>query len=322
MRHSHLLILLGLVFFLTACERNLLLKDLSQNDANEILVLLAQNGVSAEKEAITAQQKTLWTIYIDIDDEQRARELLVIHHLPKVRELGLEGICKESGMIPTPKVEKCRELLSMKGEIINSLRTIPGVVNSDVVLNIPDKAEFSDDDTVPLRPSASVVVQVKQLEGMDFLTEAKVQRHVANAISGMDVRDVSVIISRYLPPMALEETSLEETTIATTEPAVEEPELIPEGSSGTEGVTEVSTLVSLGGMTMEEASAGKFKLISILILAFFLLLSGALIYLLIRMVRLRQKSSSAATPPHENQAVLPERAAMDRLVEETGRDIE
>lgn len=302
MMRSHLLIVF-LACGLLACQKNVLLNDLEQRDGNEILVLLAQNGISADKEAITAQQKTTWTLYVSSRDEQRARELLVHHHLPKSRELGLEGICKESGMIPTPKTEKCRELLAIKGEIINSLRSIPSVVSADVVINIPDKEEFPDPNAPQPRPTASVIVQVKPMVGVDELTEAQIQRFVANAITGMDLRDVAVIIGRLNPPAVIrvDGVSVVDSDVAQdAEITDEEPDQIPEEAS--------------------ETAVTKFRTVVILFLIFFILISGALIILLIRMARMRQKGTGAKVGAvgMPNPA-LPERTQMDQIVEEAGK---
>ncbi|MBI2339087.1 MAG: hypothetical protein HYU99_01810 [Deltaproteobacteria bacterium] len=286
-----------LFFFLAVCigcsTQVPLLSGLDQKDANEIMVLLHKNGIGTKRTVVEKQQEMTWSISVAGRDEDRARELLVANHLPREKELGLKGICKEAGLIPTPKTEKCRELLALKGEIINSLVSIPGVVNADVVLNIPEKEDFPDENAPPPRPTASVTVEVSKLgEGEARLTDAKIQRFVANAVSGMDERDVSVIIS-------LAEGFTETLPVEM------------EGAMGEDGEGLDEEPMAMEGMV----SAGKVKLLATLFLFVFALLSAALIYILIRQARLRQVSTALA-PVGENPA-LSEKADMDDVVSQT-----
>lgn len=304
MRFPKPIFLLVLLSFTLACAKTTLLQDIDQKNANDVMVLLAKHGIGVGREAIEKQQETTWTIYVSAGDEEQARELLVANHLPRQRELGLSGVCKEAGLIPTPKTEKCRELLAMKGEIINSLESLPGVVNADVVLNVPDKEDFPDEDSPAKRPTASVVIEVRDTKGQEEIAESKIQQFVANAVTGMDLRDVSVIISRAESPFI---------SISTPETA--------EDSSGTDGgessVESIPSegMTSVGGFQMDYRSARKFKILAILFLVFFIILSIALIVVLLKLASMRQKRGVPAT---QNPA-LPERAAMDKLVEEAGR---
>lgn len=306
-RFIKILPLFFLVLF-AACQKNVLLQELSQRDANEAQVLLAKNGIQTHKEAATVQQKTTWTIYVDSGDEEAARELLAAHHLPREKELGLEGMCKDSILIPSPKAEKCRELLGLKGEIINSLESLPGVVDAEMVINIPDKEDFPDENIPQLRPTASIIVQFEVSEGQPVLTEERVQRFVANAIVGMDMRDVTVILSHNAPSPTAD-------VITATDPVVEDKAPDPQEVTNDSVVADNTNLTSIGGLQMDDSSAQRFKVMAVLFLAFFVILSVALILVLLKIARMRQKAPVG--PAAANQGALPERAQMDQLIEET-----
>lgn len=189
-----------IVFFITACGKVPLYQDLSEEDANGILVLLNENGIKASKKKEERQNEIFWSVYVGNKDMSRARALLVQHNLPRRKELGLTGVYKDKGLIPTPDEQKARYLLALKGEIINSLERIPSVVDADVVLNVPIKDEFaSAEERAEQRPTASVIVKLKPAEaGEEHLSEAKFQQFVANAVENLHPRDVTVIIS-YIP---------------------------------------------------------------------------------------------------------------------------
>ncbi len=311
---KRILFSLFLVASLAACQKVVLLQGLEQRDANEIMVLLNRNGIKIEKQAVEKQQEVTWTLMVNASDENQARQLLVDNNLPRHRELGLSGVCKESGLIPTPKMEKCRELLALKGEIINSLRSVPGVVAADVVLNIPDKEDFPDENNPPPRPTASVVLQVDKFVDPGFMEEAKLQRFVANAVPGMDMRDVAVVVSRVAvnavadnqeasPPITQGGTQTDPT-------ANPETNVVEEGDG---------SLVKVGGLQMDAGSVKKFKIIVSTGLLFFVVMSGALIGVLLKLAKSR-KTTTALAPvgPAGPKPALTDKTNMDELVAEAG----
>jgi len=303
-------ILMGLVLFLMACQESVLLQGLDQKNANDVLVMLSKNGVKATREAVTKQQQTTYTLKVDSADGARARELLVVNNLPREKELGLSGICKDAGLIPTPKTEKCREMLAIKGEVINSLQSIPGVVSADVVLNIPDKQEFADENTPQQRPTASVVVQVGNWADQEVFSESKIQQFVANAVSGLDTRDVAVIISRIGLPADKGWDGSHDGSVT----ELDSEEVI---AGEEESDSESGSDVTVGGLSMDSASAAKFRLIASGVLIVFVLLAGALIFMLIKMVKNRQSSQVVTTAL---KPVLPEKNDMDQLVDAAAKD--
>lgn len=280
--------------------------DLNERDANEIWVLLSKNGIPATKVKAEKNQAVTWTIKVKDDDEQSARSLLVANNLPRVRQGGLEALCgiKVGSFILTPKQEKCREILGLKGEIINNLEKIPGVVSADVVLNLPEKEDFPDEDTPTPRPTASVVVQYLD-NGLTVnkLTEGKVQEFVARSVDGLDARDVAVIISflNYDQNSGKMVAKNGDTggddggTGAGSDTGKDDG-----GQDGGDGVLTSSVM----GLNMDTESAGKFKLAAGMFLLLFLLLAVALIFVLYRMSKLRKQAPVPAEKIDPDQKLL------------------
>ncbi len=289
MKFKKQIVLMALVCVLAACQQIAVLEELDQKNANDVLVVLSKNGIKAEKKSVTKQQVTSWQILVDSGDQALARELLAENNLPRQRELGLSGVCKDAGLIPTPKTEKCREMLALKGEIINSLQFIPGVMSADVVINMPDKQDFPDENVAPQRPAASVVLQVGNMPDPEMFTEAKIQQFVANAVTGMDMRDVVVIISRTVMTAAPEVVS---NIAAVSVPTVTEvdPEIVDSIEEGAESA-------SVLGLKMDQDSVGQFKLLAILVLAIFVILSAVMVYAFLKNARFRQQRGGLAVIP-------------------------
>ena len=196
-----ILITACLLLAVTGCRKIDLYHDLSEEEANEMLVVLQQEGIATSKAKEVRQNEIFWTVQVDPKRLIDARRLLVEHNLPRKKELGLSGVYKEKGLIPTPDEQKARYLLALKGEIINSLIKIPEVIDVDVVMNIPSPEEFANKAAQEKRPTASVVIKAKPTEMAEsVLSESKIQQFVANSVEGLNPRDVSVIITYLSSP--------------------------------------------------------------------------------------------------------------------------
>lgn len=289
---------------LVGCKDIDIVHELDERDANEILVVLSRHDIVAKKEKVEKNQEVKWTVTVKAADEMGARQILVANNLPKVKLGGLSGICKDAGLILTPKTEKCREILAYKGEITNSLESIPGVVSADVVLNIPDKEEFPDEDAPIPHPTASVTIQyLKDGQSGSPLTEGKVQQFVANSVSNLDPRDVAVIITylesgvpttedKKIEQEAADEALKQQTALANNS---------GQGSQNVDGIVVTgdasvsnAELTLIGGLKMDAASAKKFKVVAIMFLILFIILTISFIFVLLRLARIKKRSSAMA----------------------------
>ncbi len=274
------------LILLTACNQIDIVHDLQERDANEILVILNQHDIHAEKEKSEKNQEVTWIVKVESSDEQLARSVLVANNLPRVRLGGLKGICQDAGMILTPKTEKCRELLAAKEEIINLIESVACVMSADVVLNIPDKEEFPDENTIILHPTATASVKyLKDCMADTKLNEERVQDIVASAVSGLDPRDVAVVIS-YLDsglPAANRNVSADDKPV----------EKCPDAAVATADGQPVA-LSQVAGLTMDAESAQKFKMITLAFLVLFLLIVAAFVFVLFKMAKIRRAAGSKA----------------------------
>lgn len=253
-------LLLCLLFF-ASCSKMAIYHDLSEVEANEILVALQDRGIDAQKVKEVKSQQVTWSIQVPNKDASAAQKILVENNLPRKRELGFSGICKEKGLIPTPDEEKCRKILALKGEIINSLEKIPGVIEADVVLNIPEISEFASETQASKRPTASAVLKVrKSTEGLE-ITEPKAQRFISNSVENLDPRDVSVVIT-YM----------------------QGPEDVARQSAGS------AKLVSIAGLKMDAPSKDTFKVYALSVLILLVGVSVALVFTLLKLTHLRKQA--------------------------------
>lgn len=276
------LTLFALLAFVGGCREVDLHHNLLEIEADEILVTLHQNGIEAKKEKEMNNQDVSWKITVDSKEMAKARQILIANNLPRKRELGLSGVYKEKGLIPTPDEQKARFLLALKGEIINSLHKIPGIIDCDVVLNVPTESEFSELDPIKKKPTASVVVKTRNDELVaQTVTEGKIQRFVANTVPNLDPNDVAVIVTRAdtgAMAFPIQGPTPTAPSALPTPPVPGEEEAPLMAAPGGE-------TIELAGIRMDPDSVGRFKAYIIGLLS---LLVGVSVFLLFNIVRLNR----------------------------------
>lgn len=270
-----LLIVVAIVLCFTACRKVALYHDLSEEEANEMLVVLQQEGIKVSKIKEVRQNEVYWIVQVDSNRLSDARRLLVEHNLPRKKELGLAGVYKEKGLIPTPDEQKARYLLALKGEIINSLLRIPEVIDADVVLNIPTPDEFAVPGAKEKRPTASVVIKARPSNtSQDVLTESRIQQFVANTVENLNPRDVSVVVTYLTVPRQ---------------------GILPGQSLVLPSATETATtaakesMTRVAGVEVSATSQGRLRVYLVVFFGFLAVLSAVLIVMIVRSSRMRQE---------------------------------
>jgi len=197
LRLTQLLVVLGLTLLLSACVTHSLQTGLSEQDAQEVVVLLNENGIEsfATKGVSEKKGEEKWDVMIRGGDQNLARAWRVLEEngLPRQKDKGLDDVFSNSGMIPTATEEKARLLLGTSGEISHTLKSVAGVVDAHVLVVMPDSSPLLDkSDRVP--PTASVLVKYR---GHDLpLAEDDVKKLVARAVEGLQPENVAVVYKR------------------------------------------------------------------------------------------------------------------------------
>jgi type III secretion protein J len=207
LRRRHLpklLVVLVLTIFLSGCVTHSLRTGLSEGDAQEIVVLLNENGIeaSAVKAAGEKKGEEKWSVVIRGGDQNLARAWRVLEEngLPREKDKGLEDVFASSGMIPTATEEKARLLVGISGEINRTLRSVAGVVDAHVLVVLPESSPLLD-KTERVPPTASVLIKYR---GNDLpLSEEDVKKLVARAVEGLQPENVAVVYKKIEPKHAV-----------------------------------------------------------------------------------------------------------------------
>jgi type III secretion system YscJ/HrcJ family lipoprotein len=135
---------------------------LTEEDANQILVLLQQHGIHAKKEKEEGRQrKQTWKITVPKGQCERAWKLLQEHGLPRTKNKGFDEVFRKTGIIPTATEEKAMFLHALCGELARTLKTIHGVIDARVHVAIPDDEHIRTEEEPVPQPTASVFLKYK-----------------------------------------------------------------------------------------------------------------------------------------------------------------
>lgn len=189
------------------CSRQLE-AGLTEDDAQQIVVVLRENGINATAELDPTQKKDAAAWLVDVrgqsDTVVTAWKILSENGLPRKKVKGLDDVFANAGMIPTAGEEKARLLSGLNGELTRTLDSLPGVVDARVQVVLPDNTPLLDkNEQSP--PTASALIQFRG--DQPPLKEAEVKSLMAKSIEGLTPENVAVVYKRVeinsIPKQAL-----------------------------------------------------------------------------------------------------------------------
>ena len=121
---------------LTGCGKEMLLRDLTERDANEIVGVLYTSSVEAQKVA-DAKGKT-FAVEVLSSEVPRAVAVLRALGLPKSPRPNLNEVFRSTGFAPTPFEERVRYLFGLAQELERTVSLMEGVLQTRVHVVTPD----------------------------------------------------------------------------------------------------------------------------------------------------------------------------------------
>lgn len=183
-----LLILLAVaMLFLSGCSRQNLYANQSEQHANEMIAVLSENNIEAEKEA---GEENSWTVTVSQGDFAKAVEILRARGLPREQFESTGTLFKPSGMSDTPLAQRARLIYAQEQELNRMISQFDGVVSAQVKLAMPEPDPLSQQ----AKPTSASVL-VKHRTGFDLRAKtASIKSLVANGVEGLSYDNVSVVI--------------------------------------------------------------------------------------------------------------------------------
>jgi type III secretion protein J len=168
--------LFAMLLALAGCKQ-LLYSQLGEQEANEILSVLALEGIAVEK---TINEKH-WAIVVASQDMPMAMQILSREGLPKNRYATLGDLFKREGIISTPTEERVRFIHGVSQELSRTLTMIDGVLAARVHIVLPQNDPLAD----RAKPSsASVFIRHRATDDMQASLTA-IKSLVVRSVEGL-----------------------------------------------------------------------------------------------------------------------------------------
>ena len=192
-------ILFAIVVFaiLGACKTDLL-SNLTEKEANEIIIGLNQNNIDVDKKLLSNGQ---YVVRVEEADKAIAMGILDNYGLPRPSNKTCDQLHpKGSGFIISRVEEEEKKRCNKQVGVAQQLLLVPNATEARVELVLPEQNPLASE---PLEASASVVMTFKYNAVIPPLNEIK--RIVVNAVPNLEYENISLFVSR-------EESVLEKST--------------------------------------------------------------------------------------------------------------
>jgi type III secretion protein J len=200
MQSAKWLSVIGLALLSTACANREVASGLSEQDAQEIVVVLKENGIDAAAVRDTSGERDgppVWKVNSrGGQNTVVAWRILQENGLPRQKVKGLAEVFATTGMIPTASEEKARLLMALSGELSRTLKSIHGIVDARVQVVLPENSPLLDRSQWS-PPTSSVLIKFRGAQPP--LTPDEVKSLVARGVEGLQSENVAVIFKKTEP---------------------------------------------------------------------------------------------------------------------------
>lgn len=181
-------VILGfLLLLLVGCGETDLYTNLQEKEANEMIAILLQKGISATKKAGT---ENTWNVYSDRTQFALAVDVLKDRGYPKDRFASIGEVFQKSGLVSSPLEERVRFMYALSENLSKTLTLISGVVTARVHIVLPEADPYSEKIT----PSSAAVF-ITHLPDADIEESVREIKYlVTNSIEGLDYEKVTVAL--------------------------------------------------------------------------------------------------------------------------------
>ena len=193
-----------ILLFLAGCEGNqMIVNNVDEREANEIVVYLASKGIAAQKvQAVTSDAagggpSNLFNIAVDGGRTTESMALLNKIGLPRVQGTTLLSLFKGGGLMSSDREETIRYQAGLAEQLKSTILKIDGILDADVQISFPPSELTTTPGAVIPKTTASVYIKHQGiLEDPNSHLETKIKRLVSSGINGLSYEDVAVISDR------------------------------------------------------------------------------------------------------------------------------
>lgn len=188
------------------CESHrVVVNDVEEREANEIVVFLYSRGIKANK--VPAKTGVgvgadagppMWSIAVEEGKMTEAMALLNQSGLPRKKGTDLLKLFAKQGLMSSDKEQEIRYQAGLEQQLANTIRKIDGVIDADVQLSFPSQeTTLAPGQQIPQKTTAAVYVKhAGVIDDPNSHLVPKIKRLVSGSVNGLDINDVTVISDR------------------------------------------------------------------------------------------------------------------------------
>ena len=181
------LLLLLLALLLAGCRVELY-THLAEDDANDMLALLLEEGIDATK--VRNKKDDTYDLLVEKDQLPVAMNLLKARGFPREKYPGIDSLFRKEGLISSPLEERVRFIYALSQNVQETLSRIDGVVTARVHIVLPENDPFSEH----VRPSsASVFIKYLPESHLEDI-KSEIKHIVERGIEGLSYVKVSLVM--------------------------------------------------------------------------------------------------------------------------------
>lgn len=188
---------------LTSCESSkVIVNDLDEKDANEILVFLSSRNIEAEKVKAEgaggggASQVVKWNIAVKSSEASEGMRLLNQQGLPRRRPQTILDLYATSGLVPSDAQEKIKYQAALGEQLASTIRKYEGILDADVQISFPQDDPLNPGKTKGKITASVWVKHSGVLDDPNSHLRSKIQRYVSSSVTGLNYDDVTVVGER------------------------------------------------------------------------------------------------------------------------------
>lgn len=177
----------ALAVLLSGCGKEILLRELTERDANEIVGVLYTSSVESQK--VADPKGKSFAVEVLSSDLPRAVAVLRALGLPKSPRTNLNEVFRSTGFAPTPFEERVRYLFGLAQELERTVSLMEGVLQTRVHVVTPDSSSKLADLQLS---KASVYVSYDDRYDIEVFVP-RIRKLVSDSIEGLSPTRVEIL---------------------------------------------------------------------------------------------------------------------------------